>query len=66
MSFSIGCGKPLSDIQHRIPSPTNEVPNEPDDDVDADADVSSPAVLSPFVPDCADLNVDEIENEVND
>ena len=65
VAFPIGCGKPLSDIEHRIPSPTDEVLNEPEEDAlaEIEADATSGVVSSAFVTDCPDLNVDEIENE---
>ena len=66
VSFSIGCGKPLSNIEHRIPSPTDEALNEPDEDLadcEIDVETTSGGVSPSFIPECPDLNVDEIENE---
>jgi len=66
VSFSIGCGKPLSNIEHRIPSPTDEALNEPDDELggnEIDVETASGGVSPSFIPECPDLNVEEIENE---
>ncbi|CAK8672081.1 unnamed protein product [Clavelina lepadiformis] len=68
--FSIGTLKPLSDIRRRIPSPTDEVVVEHNDMIvggdNDDVATASGGVVSSFVRECNDLNVNDIENETDD
>jgi hypothetical protein len=60
--------KPLDDIRARILSPTDEHPDDVTpcgsggDDVTSGTTTSG-GVATPFVRECTDLNIDEIENE---